>query len=51
MGIGKEASKFCFIELQLLDKPGDDHSQTILRSWESLSIVVLKFEQASESSC
>ena len=32
MGIGKEASKFCFIELELLGKPGDDHSQTILRS-------------------
>lgn len=49
MVTGKEISVFCFIEMQLFNKPGDNNSQTILRSKKSLRIVVLKLDRSSDS--
>lgn len=49
MVTGKETSVFCFIEMQLFNKPGGNNSQTILRRKESLRIVVLKLDRASDS--
>ena len=47
---GQETSVFCFIEIQLFNKSGDNNFQTIPRSREFLSVMVLKLDRASDRS-